>query len=115
MFYRLRLADSRQDPYSIIYEVDKEGSIQRSTHNFELKLKRKWKSAVTGIEYPTSIELRVWNQSYELVPTVSSQELSTKLGGNIAYWEGACRVMEKNMVIGRAYLELTGYPTSQDP
>jgi hypothetical protein len=35
--------------------------------------------------------------------------LTGKLGG-VAYWEGACRVLDaSDQEIGSAYLELTGY------
>ena len=38
------------------------------------------------------------------------QELRTRLGASITYWEGACRVRDgQGREIGDAYVELTGY------
>jgi predicted secreted hydrolase len=45
-------------------------------------------------------------------PAVADQELTGRVGG-LAYWEGACRVLDANhKEIGRAYMELTGYAKS---
>lgn len=41
------------------------------------------------------------------------QELRTRLGAGITYWEGACRVLDaQGREAGDAYVELTGYAHS---
>jgi predicted secreted hydrolase len=40
---------------------------------------------------------------------MDEQEIPGKIGG-VPYWEGACKVAnEKGKIIGKAYLELSGY------
>jgi predicted secreted hydrolase len=44
---------------------------------------------------------------------VPDQELRTRLGASITYWEGACRVRDgRGGEVGDAYVELTGYAHS---
>jgi predicted secreted hydrolase len=48
-----------------------------------------------------------------LEPLVPGQELRTRTGTRITYWEGACRVLDAaGAEAGDAYVELTGYAHS---
>jgi len=48
-----------------------------------------------------------------LEPLVADQELRTRQGAAITYWEGACRVRDGlGAEMGDAYVELTGYAHS---
>ena len=49
--------------------------------------------------------------TFDIEPLFDAQELTGELGG-IAYWEGACHIVEQGHVIGEAYMELTGYGES---
>jgi predicted secreted hydrolase len=40
---------------------------------------------------------------------MNDQENDTRLSTGAIYWEGAVRAMEGNSMVGRGYLELTGY------
>ena len=55
-----------------------------------------------------SIERRT-RVSAALDPLFDDQELDTRPTTGVVYWEGAVQVLEADHVIGRGYLELTGY------
>jgi predicted secreted hydrolase len=113
MLYRLRRADGSEDPASTLQWVSPESRPQRSPHAWEVL--STWKSPATGAVYPSRIRLTTKdpqsgeNRTFILEPLKSAQELTGDLAG-IAYWEGACRVLDdRQREIGSAYMELTGY------
>ena len=110
MFYRLRLTDGTQDKNSVIYVIDKKGHIIKASKNLKITVLTNWRSPNTKIHYPSKIELNIDNTFYILEPTLKSQELLSRRSGGISYWEGSCRVKNREGIfIGNAYLELTGY------
>jgi len=111
MVYRLRGADGAQDPWSELTEVDPAGHITRQTRAFRLT-GGPWR-APSGARYPLPLRLEAWGQTWTLEPLVADQELRTRLGASITYWEGDCRVRDGGgMEVGDAYVELTGYAHS---
>lgn len=70
---------------------------------------RRWKSPRTGIEYPIAYRLRVRDLVVALEPLFADQELDAREGVGTIYWEGAVRASRDGRVVGRGYLELTGY------
>ena len=110
MFYRLRLTDGTQDKNSVIYVIDKKGHIIKASKNLKITVLTNWRSPNTKIHYPSKIELNIDKTFYILEPTLKSQELLSRRSGGISYWEGSCRVKNREGIfIGNAYLELTGY------
>jgi len=82
---------------------------------FVMKVESTWTSPHNGAEYPAKVRVSTTDpetgESVDLLiePLVEDQELTGELAG-IAYWEGACEVKtEAGVVIGQAYMELTGY------
>jgi predicted secreted hydrolase len=71
--------------------------------------RRGWKSPRTGIEYPVEWELRVPGFVLLLRPIMDDQEMDTRASTNIIYWEGAVLAVSSGKVVGRGYVELTGY------
>jgi predicted secreted hydrolase len=111
MVYRLRGADGAQDPWSTLTEVAADGRITRFTRDFSWS-GGSWR-APGGTRYPLPSRLRAWGESWTLEPLVPAQEWRGRLGPGIAYWEGACRVLDAQGVeTGDAYVELTGYAHS---
>lgn len=113
MLYRLRRTDGSEDPASTLQWVSPESRPQRSPHVWEVL--STWKSPATGAVYPARIRLTTKDpqtgadRMFIIEPLRSDQELTGDLAG-IAYWEGACRVLDANQrEIGSAYMELTGY------
>ena len=112
MVYRMRGADGAQDPWSTLTEVDARGRILRATRSFQLT-GGAWRSPASGAAYPLPLRLRAWGGEWTFEPLVPDQELRTRLGASITYWEGACRVRDgQGQEVGDAYVELTGYAHS---
>ena len=72
----------------------------------QFKALRKWRSA-RGTEYPVETELRFGSHVIRTKPTIDDQELSTRRPAPVTYWEGLVQL--EGTLIGRGYLELTGY------
>jgi len=113
MVYRLRKRDGTSDPASSLTWVDAAGIGKRQP--FVMKVESTWTSPHNGAEYPAKVRVSTTDpetgESVALLiePLVEDQELTGELAG-IAYWEGACEVKtEAGVVIGQAYMELTGY------
>src|SRR5690606_23837696 len=70
---------------------------------------REWTSPRTGVRYPVATRVSVDDRTFTLDPLFDDQELDTRSTTGVVYWEGAVRVLEAGRVIGRGYLELTGY------
>ena len=70
-----------------------------------------WRSPRTGANYPVSSTIRVGNREFELRPLFDDQELDAGGAMRAVYWEGAVHALSSGNIIGRGYLELTGYAT----
>jgi len=75
----------------------------------EFRAGRHWRSPRTGIDYPVGWTIRTGARNLELQPLLDDQENDTRLSTGAIYWEGAVRAYEQNQLVGRGYLELTGY------
>ena len=69
-----------------------------------------WRSAETGVEYPSRWRLQApkIGLDVELTPLIPDQELRVGL----TYWEGAVRIAgtrDGQPIDGYGYIELTGY------
>jgi predicted secreted hydrolase len=112
MVYRLRNRNGAQDPFSLLTECDAGGRMLRSTHAFQLT-GSPWRSPHSGASYPLPLRLEAWGRTLTMEPLIADQELRTRLGAGITYWEGACRVKDdQGREAGEAYVELTGYAHS---
>ncbi len=113
MAYRMRKSDGSQDPFSIMYDVDKSGRITRRTSEFKVLEQGAWTSPASHTRYPQPLTFEAWGERFKLVPILKDQELRTARSTGITYWEGACRVLDASgKEIGDAYLEQTGYAHS---
>ena len=70
---------------------------------------RRWVSPRTGVSYPVQWSVRAADREIDLEPLLDDQENDTRLSTGAIYWEGAVRAYEKTRLVGRGYLELTGY------
>jgi predicted secreted hydrolase len=70
---------------------------------------RVWTSSRTGIKYPVQWRVTVGSREFDLQPLLDDQENDTRLSTGAIYWEGAVRAYEQRRLVGRGYLELTGY------
>jgi predicted secreted hydrolase len=53
--------------------------------------------------------VRAGSREFILEPLLDDQENDTRLSTGAIYWEGAVRAYEQGRLVGRGYLELTGY------
>ena len=89
---------------------DADGSLQLlQPSEVEFREGRRWTSPRTGIAYPVQWSVRAGNRQIELEPLLDDQENDTRLSTGAIYWEGAVTALAKHSVVGRGYLELTGY------
>lgn len=70
---------------------------------------RRWVSPRTGISYPVTWRVRAGTAEFDLDPLMDDQENDTRLTTGAIYWEGAVRALKGGRIVGRGYLELTGY------
>jgi predicted secreted hydrolase len=70
---------------------------------------RRWLSPRTGIAYPVEWMVRAGAREINLRPLLDDQENDTRLSTGAIYWEGAVKAYEGDSLVGRGYLELTGY------
>lgn len=116
MAYRMRRQDGVTDPYSTLAWVTRDGQVvHQDASRFQWIPRGAWRSPHTRADYPLPVDLATVDPdtgqtvTFRLSPLASDQELTGKVGG-IAYWEGACRVLNSSgQEIGKAFMELTGY------
>ena len=70
---------------------------------------RWWRSARTEATYPVAWRVSVGDLVIELEPLVDDQELDARASTGTIYWEGAVTARTAGRIVGRGYLELTGY------
>ena len=75
----------------------------------EFAPQRRWRSPSTHVEYPVAMTVRAGELTCALEPLIDDQELDTRGGTGVLYWEGAVRASVAGRRVGRGYLELTGY------
>ena len=116
MVYRLRRDDGSTDPFSTLAWIDAAGRVaQQSSTEFQFEPQGEWKSPRSAGRYPARVRLAAGDPEtgqrrvFVLEPLATDQELLGGRGG-LPYWEGACDVRtEEGRVVGRAFLEMTGY------
>jgi predicted secreted hydrolase len=77
--------------------------------DIEFRALRNWVSPRTRITYPVQWHIRAGAREIDLQPLLDDQENDTRLSTGAIYWEGAVRAYEGEKLVGRGYLELTGY------
>ncbi|MCO5118573.1 MAG: carotenoid 1,2-hydratase [Burkholderiaceae bacterium] len=75
---------------------------------------RFWESPRTGIRYPVEWNIKIDDKSFLLTPLFDDQELDARRSSGTIYWEGAVSASLDGRIVGRGYLELTGYGAALD-
>jgi predicted secreted hydrolase len=115
MLYQIRRRDGTIEPASGGTWISSDGSsIPLKREDVLIEVLDSWQSPHSRARYPgewritvPTVGLRV-----EVAPTVQDQELITRSGGQVTYWEGSVRVKgyrEGRPIAGVGYVELTGY------
>jgi len=114
MLFQIRNADGSLEPASSGTLIDAAGQTTRLTlADFTLEAQDRWRSPVSGGEYPVRWFIRIPAQQIEL--TVEARAPEQEMNVSIVYWEGAIRVTGTaggRAVSGQGYLEMTGYAQS---
>jgi predicted secreted hydrolase len=115
MLYHLRRTDGSADPASSGTLIDRDGRGHHLTvSEFTLEPISYWTSQTSHARYPQRWRLTIPSQqlSFELVPLMAEQELSTTRSTQVTYWEGAIEAtgsIQGRAARGQGYMELTGY------
>ncbi len=78
---------------------------------------RTWRSPASQAIYPVEWTVRINHRnksgsldtSYTIKAVIDNQELDSRQSTGAVYWEGLCEVWEGSRLVGRGYLEMTGY------
>jgi predicted secreted hydrolase len=70
---------------------------------------RTWRSPRTDVIYPVEWRVRAGDLEVRIEPLMDDQEFDARESAETLYWEGAVRAHRNGKVVGRGYLELTGY------
>jgi predicted secreted hydrolase len=114
MLYQLRRGDGSRDPRSSGTLVDQQGGTTHlAAEDFTLAPAGQTFRAPSGAVYPIRWSIRIPKAQLALLVTtpLDNQELSTE-GAGISYWEGVIDVTgtsAERPIVGRGYLEMTGY------
>ncbi|OIN91499.1 MAG: carotenoid 1,2-hydratase [Comamonadaceae bacterium CG1_02_60_18] len=71
---------------------------------------RHWKSPATGASYPVEWLVTAGARRFTVRAVIDAQELDSSRSTGAVYWEGLSDLLDDSgQVLGRGYLELTGY------
>jgi len=70
---------------------------------------RRWRSSRSAAAYPVAWRITAGTLRIDVSPLMDDQENDTRASTGTIYWEGAVRALQDGKVVGRGYLELTGY------
>lgn len=68
-----------------------------------------WRSPRSLVTYPSGFMLRVGDREWMLQPLMPDQEVDARASTGGFYYEGAVELKDNERILGRGYLELTGY------
>jgi len=88
---------------------DAQGQVIAQHQNVKWQPIGRWRSPRSLVEYPESFVLHAAGRTFTLQPLMSDQEVDARASTGGFYYEGAVELKEKDNVLGRGYLELTGY------
>ncbi len=115
MFYVIRKADGRPDPYSAGTWVGADGRpVGLRQPDFIVEVLDRWKSPRGKGVYPIKWRLRAPTMGLDIIvtPAFPDQELDTAKSTRVIYWEGAVfaeGTVQGRPARGRGYVEMTGY------
>lgn len=88
---------------------DPKGRVLESHSNAIWEAVSQWSSPRSLAKYPIGWLIRVGNQEFRLQTLMQDQEVDARASTGGFYYEGAVEMSQNQVVIGRGYLELTGY------
>ncbi|CAN7668950.1 carotenoid 1,2-hydratase [Acidovorax sp. LjRoot66] len=70
---------------------------------------RWWTSPVSGARYPVQWRVQTPVGVFEVRSLLDNQELDSSASTGAIYWEGLSELLREGTVVGKGYLEMTGY------
>ncbi len=109
MAFRIRNNQS-ESIYAHVDARNREGRPSKDWASLRWQASGSWRSK-SLIDYPIPMDLLVGAELYRLVPLMMAQEVDARASTGGFYWEGAVSLMKGERLLGRGFLELTGYGT----
>ncbi len=112
MLFQLRNRDQSVDKNSSGTIIFPDGRTQHlRTSDIRLIPGKTWRSPISGGQYPLEWELQINSLDAPIFVKAAfpEQELNTNNAQGISYWEGSIEIFQHDKLIGRGYLEMTGY------
>jgi predicted secreted hydrolase len=116
MVYLMRDKNGGFSPVSSGTFVDREGNPTRLfSTDFRVRVLQTWKSPHSGTLYPASwlLEVNPFDLRINVTPNMADQEMQTPGSTRVTYWEGSVKAegagAQGRAVVGKGYVELTGY------
>lgn len=113
MYYQLRRKDGSTDPVSAGKLVLQNGETQNIRSEAVTATPTDWWHSPDGTRYPIQWRLSILGTGLDLRVRAlfEAQEMRT----TVHYWEGAIQVLDASTgsILGRGYLEMTGYGTAE--
>jgi predicted secreted hydrolase len=88
---------------------DQKGRVLERCSNSAWEVVGQWSSPRSLANYPAGFLIRVGNQEFRLQTLMPDQEVDARASTGGFYYEGAVEMSQNQVIIGRGYLELTGY------
>jgi predicted secreted hydrolase len=88
---------------------DPKGRVLERYSNTVWEVVGQWSSPRSLANYPVGLFIRAGNQEFRLKTLIQDQEVDARASTGGFYYEGAAEMIQNQVVIGRGYLELTGY------
>lgn len=88
---------------------DQQGRVFERHSNAAWEVVSQWSSPRSLANYPIGFLIRAGNQEFRLKTLMQNQEVDARASTGGFYYEGAVEMTQNQTLIGRGYLELTGY------
>ena len=99
------MLDAHGNKHYLLQQNDTNDSILSA----EWKTLKEWLSPNSFVKYPISQKITIGQNALLFVPLIENQELDARMTTGGFYWEGAVKLVIKDQVFGKGFLELTGY------
>ncbi len=106
------ILDKYGNPHPLFSEINKLGKNNQSEEkklNVRWKTVKIWNSPKSLAKYPVIQELHFGDNFFKFIPLIDNQEIDARFSTGGFYWEGAIELIYKKNLIGKGFLELTGY------
>ena len=108
MAFRMRNA-AKETLFSEWDWRDAHGRVIEKRQDVGWQVVGQWRSPRSLLTYPEGFQLRVAGRTLTLRPLMADQEVNAQASTGGFYYEGAVELTEGGKLLGRGYLELTGY------